>query len=102
MTDCWDQLVHPPDGVDVHFIRAGKSDRWGQPAVVQQLNDVARLHGHPPPHHPQQHPPPPDGPRHAGSFHLHVLPQADHNVHISDPEGLLRLVLPRLMHAVRP
>jgi esterase len=70
--DSWDVLERPPQGVDVHFVRAGLSPRWSS-------TEIARLAAF--------------GPTSASVW---TLPAAGHWLHVDDPAGLLALVLAHL------
>ncbi len=69
-TDLWPVLEHPPSGLELHVVRAGREPRW-TPAILRRLQDL-----------------PP-------AVHLHSL-DAGHWLHSEDPEGLLALLVPAL------
>ena len=56
---------------EIHYVRAGKSDRFTH-------DDIARL----------------EALAAAGRIQLHVLPDAGHWLHVDDPDGLLRVLAP--------
>jgi len=60
--DLWPFLEAVPVGLDVHFVRAGRSSRWTD-AVVERLTGLERVQ-------------------------VHTLEDAGHWVHVDDPEGL--------------
>lgn len=62
--DLWPTAESPPGNVEVHMVRAAKSDRWTEA-------DLARLSGLP---------------------RVHVLPDAGHWLHVDDPFGLALLL----------
>jgi len=85
-TDYWGVLHAPPTAV--HLVRGGKSDRWPQPILsrLEQVPQGLRKAG--------------DAPSDAGgSFHVHVLPKAGHWLHVDDTEGMVNLLVPRLVEA---
>ncbi|OQR98278.1 alpha/beta hydrolase domain-containing protein 11-like [Achlya hypogyna] len=66
-TDCWPIIEHPPRGASIHFVRAEYNKFW-TPEVL------ARFATLPP------------------SVHVHLLPKADHWVHVDNPSGLFAMV----------
>lgn len=63
--DLWDFLEHPPPGLGLHVVRAGRSDRWDAATLAR----LARV-----------------------PVDVQVLPKAGHWVHVDDPEGLMALL----------
>ncbi|KAG2438466.1 hypothetical protein HXX76_005019 [Chlamydomonas incerta] len=98
-TEFWHTLEQPPPGTAIHLVRGGRSDRWpadqqrrleqALAAAAAQASAAAGAGAGPGPgaHGAAAH----------GTFDLHVLPQAGHWLHVDDPNGLLQLVLPRLV-----
>jgi pimeloyl-ACP methyl ester carboxylesterase len=76
--DFWDLLESPPQGVDIHIVRAARSDRWSK-RELEQLDAVDKSSG--------------------GRVRVHVLPDAGHWLHIENPGGLLGLISPSLASA---
>ena len=66
-TDLWPLVEAPPQGAELHFVRAERSARW-DPAVL------ARFAAAPP------------------VVRLHLLGDAGHWLHVDNPEGLLALM----------
>ncbi|GFR49234.1 hypothetical protein Agub_g11233 [Astrephomene gubernaculifera] len=106
-TDFWHLLERPPYGTAVHLVQGGRSDRW--PSEMQRrLLDAAAAAASPAPGAPAATSCAQPGGRDQGqvagqvqggargSFQHHVLPDAGHWLHVDNPEGLLRLVVPRL------
>ncbi|KAG2430691.1 hypothetical protein HYH02_013688 [Chlamydomonas schloesseri] len=104
-TEFWRTLEQPPPGTAIHLVRGGRSDRWpeDQQRRLQQALAAAAAHAQ-------------AGTAAAGgagvgagagtgaaaaaaggTFDLHVLPRAGHWLHVDDPNGLMQLVLPRLV-----
>ena len=72
-TDTWDVVRSPPQGVGVSFVRADGSEyKWANGAQ-QQLQ--------------------------AAGVAVHLLSNADHNVHISNPGGLEEILAPSMRAA---
>jgi len=65
--DDWARVRRPPPGVEVHVVRAARSDRWS-------ADDDAALAALRPP------------------AYAHTLADAGHWLHFDNPEGLLRLI----------
>ena len=62
--DLWPTAEAPPGDVQVHLVRAGRSDRWTS-------DDLLRL---------------------GGVKNVHVLPTAGHWLHVDDPDALEELL----------
>lgn len=75
--DLFPVLEAPP--VDVHLVRAGRSDRWDAGTLEHLADVVARCQDV-------------DGPKVA----VHLLEHAGHWVHVDDPEGLMDTLGPSL------
>lgn len=69
--DLWSVIDPPPAGLSAHLVIAGRS-------TVYDADDRARAREL--------------ERRHPGQVFAHVLPEADHWVHVDDPEGLHRVV----------
>ena len=70
LRELWPVIDPPPDETTAHLVIGGRSPVFG-PDDKDAAIDVAARHG---------------------SVHVHVLPDADHWVHIDDPEGLHAIV----------
>ncbi len=68
--DLWDVLGAPDPFLEVHLVRAGRSDRW-TPDVLDRLENL-----------------PPGNPT-----HVHLMPDAGHWLHADDPHGLIKLIV---------
>ncbi|GIL50106.1 hypothetical protein Vafri_6425 [Volvox africanus] len=85
-SEYWQVLEKPPHGTAVHLVQGARSDRWPE-AMQRRLNQAAAAAA--------ATGAPPLGSE-GGSFDHHVLERAGHWLHVDNPEGLLRLVLPHL------
>ena len=65
--DLWDTLEIPIADLDIHLVRAARSDRWDEAMVRRAESSFA-------------------------SFH--TLPDAGHWLHVDNPDGLLAMMLP--------
>ncbi|KAK9815258.1 hypothetical protein WJX72_000795 [[Myrmecia] bisecta] len=77
-SDYWDLVEAPPPGVAIHHVRAANSDRWTVPAkerlqAAQQKAAEANT---------------------GGTFTAHLLPDAGHWLHVDNPDGLRKMMLP--------
>ena len=79
----WDLLQSPPEGVNIHIVRAANSDRFSR-TELEQLEGVGKGNA--------------SG---EGRVHVHVLPDAGHWLHVENPEGLLKIISPSLAAAAR-
>lgn len=68
-TDLWDMVEVPPYGLDVHIVRAERSDRWTS-------DDLDRLD--------------------SVEAHVHILADAGHWLHMDNAAGLMALMSPSL------
>ena len=72
--ELWPALDPPPDATTAHLVIGGRSTVFSADDVDRAV-DVAATHG---------------------SVHVHVLPNADHWVHVDDEAGLRRIVVEAL------
>jgi len=78
-TDHWPALELPPAGLDVHFVRGGRSERWTQSDIARLMRISAGF-----------------GPGGDRGARLHTLLNAGHWLHADDPDGLLQVLLDHL------
>ncbi|OEL15579.1 hypothetical protein BAE44_0023396 [Dichanthelium oligosanthes] len=80
----WELLEHPPKDLEIAIVQAEQSDRW-DPDDVQRLKALAKRESKPD----------------AGKVSLHVLPNSGHWVHVDNPKGLLEIMAPNFLSAVK-
>mgnify|MGYP000921769586 FL=1 len=68
--DLWEVIEHPPAGLRIDLVRAGRNPRWTE-AELRRLRELAA----------------------EGTIGFHTLQDAGHWVHADDPEGVLGLLL---------
>ncbi|TMW65949.1 hypothetical protein Poli38472_003714 [Pythium oligandrum] len=71
-TDMWPIVLDSPPETEVHFVRAERSKMW-TPRIIEYLPTLKDK-----------------------GVHYHLLPKADHWVHIDNPAGLLDILLKNL------
>jgi len=77
-SEYWDILALPPQGVEVHVVRAELSDRWTPHDAASMERVAAESKA---------------AMGETGTTHMHLLPKAGHWLHVDNPWGLQRLLV---------